>query len=437
MSIKRYQTQEEYNSGRNNISESLASLVVPDNNPRIDGVNVRTMEPVPWDVVYADENNEIVIIRRETYKPLLLPSSWKYIGPAYERVGQDKVRVLWGNAFSTPKYADVVQFKVTVPSESGTISLGAQFVSAGTTTTITVEYTAEMDLATEEETYEENDTTLCGRINTALAALTGITGTWWAYLNADGDVILQRDTWTDYRQYTCSGALTFVTWGDMPSTSATVLKVDGKTTTYRGVMNVSGAVTYWSTNGRTPTAQVPAHLSGNDDPVNKTAFDSNAYCDLLRAEYGDYATYIEKCFSIHWPQRFGVFSSTFDAAVLTKTYGNLTAPTKDGTGKYKFPALHWALTVGHVGVKGCEPGDLNLWGADDGLTLFSDEGLRGLNSVQSKAGKTTLANSSHRWFAQRYPVNNAWLFYGYTRMLHLYYVHGTFQAGAVTLLKFR
>ena len=69
MSIKRYQTQEEYNSGRNNISESLASLVVPDNNPRIDGVNVRTMEPVPWDVVYADENNEIVIIRRETYRP--------------------------------------------------------------------------------------------------------------------------------------------------------------------------------------------------------------------------------------------------------------------------------------------------------------------------------------------------------------------------------
>lgn len=436
MSIKRYQTQEEYNSGRNNISESLASLVVPDNNPSIDGVNVRTMEPVPWDVVYADENNEIVIIRRETYKPLLLPSSWKYIGPAYERVGQDEVRVLWGNAFSTLKYADIVQFKVTVPSESGTISLGAQFVSAGTTTTITVEYTAEMDLATEEETYEENDTTLCGRINTALAALTGITGTWWAYLNADGDVILQRDTWTDYRQYTCSGALTFVTWGDMPATSASVLKVDGKTTTYRGLINVSGGVAYWSTNGRTPTSQVPAHISGNDDPVNKTAFEENQYCDLLRAEYGDYTSYIES-FRIHWPQRFGVFSSTFDAAVLTKTYGNLTAPTKDGTGKYKFPALHWALTVGHVGVKGCEPGELNLWGADDGLTLFSDEGLRGLNSVQSKAGKTTLANSSYRWFAQRYNVNLACIFYGNYRMLYLIGVSNTSQAGAVTLLKFR
>lgn len=435
MAVKRYQTQEEYNSGRKNISESQASLVVPDNNPILDGVNVRTMEPIAWDVVYADSNNEIVVIRRETYNPLLLPSSWKYIGPVYERVGQDRVRTLWGNAFTTLKYADLVQFKVTVPDESGNINLGAQFVAAGTTTTITVEYTAGMDLAGAVDTYEENTDTLCGRINTALAALEGITGTWWAYKNASGDVILQRDTWTDYRQYICSGALTHVTWGDMPATSASILKVDGKTTTYRGVINVTGAVAYWSTNGRTPTAQVPAHISGNDDPVNKTAFEENQYCDLLRAEYENYTSYIES-FRIHWPQRFSVFSETFDAAMLTKTYGNLTAPTKAGSTKYKFPALHWALTVGHVGVKGCEPGELNLWGADDGLTLFSDEGLRGLNSVQSKAGKTTLANSSSRWFAQRCSVNGAWYFNGKYRMLYYTSVCYTTQVGAVTLLKF-
>ena len=439
--IKQFQTPEAYAAAGKPTTESRVAEIVSENEIKVDGVNVRTSEPDPWDVAVADANGKIVIFKGDTYQHALLPSSWKYIGPVFERVSQNQVRALWGNAFANNKYADVIQFKVTVPEQSGTINLGAQFVTAGTTTTISVEYTAGMDLASAIDTYEANDTTLCGRINTALAALSGITGDWWAYLNNSGEVILQRDTWTDYRQYICSGALTFITWEDMPATSASVLKADGGNTTTRGVMNVSGAVVYWSTNGRTPTANVPAHISGDDNPVLRACFDDpdNAaygYCAALRSEYGTYENYIRECFKIDWPQRFSLFSDTFDAEALTKTYGNKTAPTKGGAVKYKFPAMRWALSVGHSDVPGVKPGEMYLWGAREGLLLNSDEGLAGLNSVQRKASKTQLNNATDRWFAQRYNVNFAWLFNGTNRMLYGTYVYLSLQCGAVSLLTF-
>lgn len=423
--IEQYNDVASYNSAGKPATESRVANIKEGNISKFDGVNVPTTDtPMFGDAVYLDESGNKVAIRKEVYNRSLVPASWTYKGVFLGYHKDGRWRVFLGNYTSLPslKYADVVQFKVTIPSESGTLTMGAQFVTAGTTTSISVEYEAGMTMAAAKNTYELNDTTLCGRINTALAALSGITGDWWAYLDNNGDVILQRDTWTDYRQYTCSGALTFVTWGDMPAAS-TYWKVNGKTTNYRGIMNFAGAVTYWSTNGRTLDANVAVHSeSGNPAPMKLTDFQSSQYAADVRAYYKTYEAYLRGEFGIQPLMKVGAFALP-DGEALTAKYGPMMVPTKSGGTKAMYPALNWGyLQGGH------------LLDVTEGVLMMEDNNLAIINATQTKAGKVTLANNSYRWFAQRYNVSTAWIFYGMYRTLNSYNVTNAYKVGAVSLL---
>ena len=424
--IEQYNDVASYNSAGKPTTESRVANIKEGNISKFDGVNVPTTDtPVFGDAVYLDENGNKVAIRQDVYNRSLVPASWTYKGVFLGYHKDGRWRVFLGNYSSLPslKYADVIQFKVTIPSESGTLTMGAQFVTAGTTTSISVEYEAGMTLATAKNTYEMNDTTLCGRINTALAAMDGITGDWWAYLDYNGDVILQRDTWTDYRQYICSGALTFVTWGDMPAAS-TYWKVNGKTTNYRGIMNFAGAVTYWSTNGRTLDENVAVHSeSGNTNPMKLTDFQSSQYAADVRAYYKTYEAYLRGEFGILEQMKAGAFALP-DGEVLTDKYGLTMAPTKAGIAKAKFPALNWAYNQGG-----------HLWDIEEGVLMMEDANFAIINATQTKAGKVVLSNASARWFAQGYNVTYAWLFNGSTRSLHTNNVSYANQVGAVSLLE--
>ena len=424
--IEQYNDVASYNSAGKPTTESRVANIKEGNVSKFDGVNVPTTDtPVFGDAMYLDENGNKVAIRQDVYNRSLVPASWTYKGVFLGYHKDGSWRVFLGNYTSLPslKYADVVQFKVTIPTESVTLTMGAQFVTAGTTTSISVEYEAGMTLATSKNTYEVNDTTLCGRINTALAALDGITGDWWAYLDDNGDVILQRDTWTDYRQYTCSGALTFVTWEDMPAAS-TYWKVNGKTTSTRGIMNFAGAVTYWSTNGRTLNANVAVHSeAGSTDPMKLTEFQSSQYAADIRAYYKTYEAYLRGEFGILEQMKTGAFALP-DGEYLTAKYGPMMAPTKAGSTKAKFPALNWAHNQGG-----------HLWDIEEGVLMMEDANFAIINSTQTKAGKVVLSNASLRWFAQRYYVYNAWFFGGAHRTLTNNFVYNAYQVGAVSLLK--
>ena len=424
--IEQYNDVASYNSAGKPTTESRVANIKEGNISKFDGVNVPTTDtPVFGDAVYLDENGNKVAIRQDVYNRSLVPASWTYKGVFLGYHKDGRWRVFLGNYSSLPslKYADVIQFKVTIPSESGTLTMGAQFVTAGTTTSISVEYEAGMTLATAKNTYEMNDTTLCGRINTALAALDGITGDWWAYLDDNGDVILQRDTWTDYRQYACSGALAFVTWGDMPAAS-TYWKVNGKTTNYRGIMNFAGAVTYWSTSGRTLDENVAVHSeSGNTNPMKLTDFQSSQYAADVRAYYKTYEAYLRGEFGILEQMKAGAFALP-DGEVLTDKYGPTMAPTKAGIAKAKFTALNWAYNQGG-----------HLWDIEEGVLMMEDANFAIINATQTKAGKVVLSNASNRWIAQRYNVNTAWGFSGSNRTLNNSNVHSAYQVGAVSLLE--
>ena len=108
---------------------------------------------------------------------------------------------------------------------------------------------------------------------------------------------------------------------------------------------------------------------------------------------------------------------------MTAKYGPLTAPTKAGSTKAKFPALNWAYQQGG-----------HLWDVSEGVLMMEDKNLSVVNATQTKAGKVTLANSSNRWFAERYNVSYAWYFNGSYRNLGNSYVNFAIQVGAVSLL---
>jgi len=422
--IEQYNDAASYNAAGKPASESRVVNVKAGNISKFDGVNVPTTDtPMFGDAVYFDEGGNRVAIRRDVYNRSLVPASWTYKGVFLNYYKDGRWRTFLGDYASLPslKYADLVQFKVTVPGDSGTLTMGAQFVTAGTTTSISVEYDAEQPLGSTPNVYELNDTTLCGRINTALANLEDIKGDWWAYVDDNGDVILQRDTWTDYRQYVCSGALTHVTWRDMPA-SRDYRKVNGKATNYRGIMNFKGAASYWSTNGRVLTADVAVHgESGNTDPMKLSEFNDSPYAADIRTYYKTYDAYLRGEFGIQSSLRVGVFALP-DGEELTQKYGPVMAPTKAGGTKAIFPALNWAyLQGGH------------LWDVDEGVLMMEDDNMSIINATQAKAGKVTLANSSGRWFAQRYNVNYAWFFYGITRALSNHYVINAYQVGGVAL----
>ena len=97
--------------------ESRVAMIESNKAVMYDGVNVITTEPVVGDAVFFDENNEVVIIARDTLVKANIPAAWTYKGPVIARVG-DQVMVMYGNVTTLPtkKYADVVQFSISAIS---------------------------------------------------------------------------------------------------------------------------------------------------------------------------------------------------------------------------------------------------------------------------------------------------------------------------------
>ena len=435
MAIKKFNTQQDWDSAQKSTTESTVGLVVAGNTVEYNGVNVHTTQPEDGDILMYDSvANKYVALKRGTVNKSLLPNTYELRGYLFDRRG-DVMKVLHPVETGGVKYADVVQFELNAPTLDGeehTASIGVR-VSGGTsagytdTTIINYSYTA--------TTLAEVVTALNAAIDAAQNEL-GFTNVLWAYLNDDETkIIVQFDNWVDYRQYICAG-MTHITWGDMPE-SDWYLKATGAYTQTRGIMNVAVGLAYWSTNGRTPTDDVPVALVGNDNPVLRACFDDpeNAaygYCAALRAAYGTYEQYIAIEFGIMRPQKFGCFGLP-DCWTLSERYANLEAPTKVGGTKYKFPAMHSGAEKGFVDAD-FAVGKWALMGVDEGVYLLADEILAIIRDAQSRMGTTQMTNSAHRWFCQRNYVYLAWLFHGGYRNLYNNYVNYAIIAQAVSLL---
>lgn len=429
--IEQYNDLASYNSAGKPTTESRVANIKDGNVSKFDGVNVPTTDtPMFGDAVYHDEGGNKVAIRKEVYNRSLVPASWTYKGVFLGYHKDGRWRTFLGNYSSLPslKYCDVVQYQLNAPTLNGaehTASIGLwlsnnDYASA---TIISFTYTA---TALSQ---------VVAALNTAIEAKkseVSFNQDVWAYL-ADADnnkvstdadatkIIVQIDTWNDYRQYQVQGG-TLIIWRDMPA-SDNYRKVNGKSTNYRGLMNFEGAASYWSTNGRTLSANVAVHSeAGNTDPMKLSEFQSSQYAAEIRAYYKTYEAYLRGEFGIQPLMKVDAFALP-DGEALTVKYGPMMAPTKSGGTKAMYPALNWAyLQGGH------------LLDVTEGVLMMEDANLAVINATQTKAGKVTLANSSYRWFAERYNVGGAWVFSGGTRYLSYSNVTSAGQVGVIALL---
>ena len=429
--IEQYNDAASYNSAGKPTTESRVANIKEGNISKFDGVNVPTTDtPMFGDAVYLDENGNKVAIRQNVYNRSLVPASWTYKGVFLGYHKDGRWRTFLGNYSSLPslKYCDVLQYQLNAPTLDGaehtaSIGLWLSNTSYASATTISFTYTA--------TTLSQVVAALNAAIN-AKKAEVSFNQDVWAYL-ADADnnkvstdadatkIIVQIDTWNDYRQYQVQGC-TLIIWRDMPA-SDNYRKVNGKSTNYRGLMNFQGAASYWGTSGRTLSANVAVHSeAGNTDPMKLSEFQSSQYAADIRAYYKTYEAYLRGEFGIQPLMKVGAFALP-DGEALTAKYGPMMAPTKSGGTKAMYPALNWAYQQ-----------DGHLWDVDEGVPMMEDSNLAVINATQTKAGKVTLANNSYRWFAERYSVTNAWNFYGSIRGLNNRNVYSTLQVGAIALL---
>lgn len=429
MAIKSYNSKADYQAAVKPTTESQVSMIETTREIIVDGANVVTTQPTVGDVVFLDDQNKVIYVKGGAWiQKANIPAAWTHVGYVYFRKGK-QVGIIHKTGADV-KYLDVSQFAWTDmvldgAEHSKTIGLRFGIPNWDTTTSITFTYTA--------TTLVEAAAACTAAIEAKLTELGASEATinqWWAYADdANSRVIVQRDACTDYRFYNCSG-LTHITWGDMPENSNSGFRVNMQQGNEK-IMNDARGASYYGTNGRTPSADVP--LNANAGIVNKSAFDSSPYCQLLRDTYGTYKEYIHQEYRVAYPQKLGAFSLP-SGKELTAKYGPMTAPTKTGSTKYKFPALRYGYNKS-FGVDGLDFGDWYLPGVAEGAMLMRDETLAALSPSISKMGTTAINNSTPRWFAQRSNVNGAWFFYGNNGTLGGTNVYYSVRAQAVALLE--
>ena len=437
MAIKSYANKAAYDAAVKPTIESQVSMIETTREIIVDGVNVITTSPTVGDLIFLNESNEITFVKGGSWiQKAIIPTAWVHVGYVYLRKGR-KVGVIDKNAADV-KWLDVCQYAITAIS-STTLAIKLRMspdYSVDTTIDVTLTSTA-------------IDATSAAEISAAVAAKAtevGDTKAWWAYLaDADGNkvdsggtqIIIQCDTYVDYRFYVVSATgctIAHVTWGDMPENSTYWRGDRGFYTNYWGVMNIARTKAWATSNGRVPTANEPVGpRAGNDAPIKPSEFESSQYCADLRATYKTYEEYLEKCYIVVFPQKYGCFSLP-SGKELTMKYALKTAPTKDGGTKYKFPALYYGYNRTY-GVDGLDFGDFYLPGAFEGTQLMKDACINTLAPSVTKMGTTAINNSTHRWWAQRCNVNSPWILNGNGGYLYGSNDYNAIRCQAVALLE--
>ena len=415
MAIKIYTNKAAYDAAVKSTIESQVSLIETNREIIVDGVNVLTTEPTAGDAVFLDEQNKVVFLKGGgQLVKAQVPTAWTHVGYVIDRFGKEVL--ILNKTQPNAQWLGLWQYAITaISSTSITIKLrmGTNY-DAYTNVAVELADTS-MSLA--------NAAAITAALE-AKATEIGDTKAWWAYAadaqgnKVDNDalatrIIVQCDTNPDYRLYQVAGVgctIALSVWGDMPAKdSPTGFNTGGSV---GGAVSVETFISYVSTNGVTPTAEVLPMSGGGT--VTLAAFTESEYCAPLREAYGEgsagYEAYIRAEKTLVVPQRLGLFGM-MSSAEMSDRYGNATAPTKDGGVKYKYPALHHGAAVSY-NADGLRAGDWYLNGPDDAVRFFETKTYGAIRASQSKMGTTLLSRTAYRWLARRYNVNNAWIFNG-------------------------
>lgn len=431
--IKRYSTPEAYAAAGVPTDESRVAQIEQTGEIKVDGVNVIVPIPGDGDAVFEDAEGNVKFVRYNTINKSRLDAAWNHIGFAFGYDGKT-VRVMAKDENTAGlKWLNCWQHAITAIS-AATIKFyihakGDYAVWVPVEVTLSDSSNSYLNAANAEAISEALDAV--GNSGNVGYANHG----WWAYFDGTA-IIVQCDFCADYRQYqTFDGSHALVgctmslsVWEDMPAASAYWRK--SGVSTYFAPMNLDKAVAYYSVNGKTPTANWALNAT---DFVNKTSFDTSAYCADLRAAYGTYRNYLAHSMVLFPAPKYGVFKLP-DADEMTRLYANKTFTKKDGvTTDYKFPALHYGATIGY-GTGKFAVGKWHLSDVPEGVLYMEDTTMAKLAEAQTRMNTTVLTNAANRWFARRYSANTAWLFSSTYGNLSTNYVSNAIRCRACTLL---
>lgn len=394
--IKKYSTESEYNSAGYPTTESRVAQIASTSEVKIDGVNVMTKTPVLGDAVYKKGDKYYF------FKGGKALNNTNLVANGYEGLGQiigyrNGKAIFLDKNIASAQYLSVWQYAITeISSTSITIGLYMKGDDEKRKDTAITLSSTTLDATTASEISDAlNESGNTGNIGYANHG-------YWAYYDGENNrIIVQCDfpakTGTkNYNQYPCYGSgcsIELCVWEDMPE--AGWLCRNKMIFTYYGGMNFTRFKTFNSDKGKTPTTQVAI---SSIDIVNQNSFNTSEYCSTIRELYGDYDTYL-RANMVRRNQKFGMFS-LLSGLELTRKYGNKTVTKKDGTIVYKFPALHYPLTIGY-GVTGLGTGDLYFTGVEDGMIFMDDANMDIINATRTKMGHTNISNRLTRIFAQR------------------------------------
>ncbi len=430
--IKKYADNAAYVAAGMPTEESRVALIADTNEVKIDGVNVLVPVPGDGDAVFIDEGGNDRFVRYDTIQKDLIPEGWTHVGYAFGQRGRT-YKVLDKNfPTATFQWLGCWQYAITAISEAAIkfwLHMKGDYA---------VWVPIEVTLSDDTDGYI-NATTVA-EITAALEAA-GNTGNvgyenhgYWAFLDGD-HITVQCDFNGGYQQYQCSDGthalvgctMALSVWEDMPASSAMFRKTGQVATATR---NVEKAVAYFSTKGTTPSANLPVNTTTY---VKRVDFYTSEYCADLRAFYGTYEAYIaaQAVEPMQSPD-YGFFALP-DGQEAARRWGSSTFTKKDGeTVAYKFPVIHYGLTVGYGSGKFAT----GKWFTDDDAAFLEDSVLAKMQEAQRRMNTTVITNSVYRWLSRRYSVNYGWFFSGNYGILNNSGVYNAYRVQAVTLIDF-
>ena len=426
--LKIYETWEAYNAATVSETESTVSLVTENNVVMYHGVNVVKKRPKIGDFCIVINGKKLFVDYQTATADLI--NALPVVGKVYDVQGR-LVRIVGGVNNHSEQWSNVCDFRI-VPDNSlfdgdaHSLDVTLQGVAIG-----------KMNYILSQETPEGAE--LFDFVKTLNDWLAINAPKWEAYVNSDGEGILQLSTYDSYES-TCSitsCTLTKLVGSELAAETISNLKNENNQLfNYYQCMCYDRALSYFATNGSTP-ATAPTNIVANTAPVTRAYFEENELGANLRTLFGTYENYIAKCMAHLRELNVGIMrfrsGKEMTAKLLAKTV------LKRGVEECPYSQAVWANnyapTFNEASIEGFGAG--TFWSPsmyELGLlmrnlkTNYSDPVNSGMTLV---TGWSRINPASYRWSVCRYNSVNAWHYSG-SGIVNLSYFYNSLAVSAVS-----
>lgn len=416
-----YNTRADYNANHT----PGVSLILSENAVMYDGQNVIKKYPNIGDfVVMINGKERFLDVNTATSE---LVNALPVIGKVYDVQGRF-VRVVGGVNSHSEQWSNVCDFQLTPDS--------SLFDGGNYKLTVTLQNVAiETPLEYHYEDYQMSSTDL-EKITDFVEKLREYLGTyapkWEAYVNSDRKAILQLSTYDSYES-TCSitqCTLAKLVGSEIASETLNYLKNEnGQSFNYYQIMCPDRALAYFATNGSTPSTAI-ADIQANAAPVAKAFFEENALGVNLRAKFGTYENYLDKCRAHLRELDYGIMQFRDGKAMTAKLVAKRLP--RWGVNECPYRAAYYAsqyqATYNNNPIEGYGVGD---WWSPS----FYELGLL-MRNIQSNmldpvnknmdlvTGWSKINPASDRWSCCRYGSYGAWYYDWRGLVSDVYFYYG-------------